>query len=239
MYHTIIHHCIATFHTSSDIARHHIFAPHRTYSTSRLIPHHSHIRMNKAQHPTSGTAKRRVAPNSTPHYSTSRHVMCDVVLKYVKCTVMWNDVRCVLCRKCGLMTYCEVCGEMWNVTHCHCIIPPHFTLHHSTSKTISDIPNRTTFHVTPSLLTISHQHRSTLFHFAVPYFKSHHIGLFMHLALHPISDYVPHNATFHVLHAISDHTIYWPHYALHLLHTIAPHFTCRSTSCIIASVHHI
>ena len=50
-------------------------APHRTYSTSHLIPHHSHIRMNKAQHPTSGIAKRHITPNSTPHYSTSRHVM--------------------------------------------------------------------------------------------------------------------------------------------------------------------
>ena len=51
------------------------------------------------------------------------------------CTVpeMWFDV-----------TYCEVCGEMWNVTHCHCIIPhqrpfltfqtaPHSTSHHHSS----------------------------------------------------------------------------------------------------------
>ena len=124
--------------------------------------------------------------------------------------------------------------------------PPHFTLHHSTSNAISGIiPNHTTFHVT-SFLTISHisyrtsTSRGTLFHFAIPYFKSHHIGHIMHhttdishcTPFH-ITD-VPHNATFHVLYATSvkDHTIYWPH---HLC--ITPHFTQHCTAFHIIPPH--
>ena len=56
-----------------------------------------------------------------------------------------------------------------------------------------DISNHTTFCVTPSFLTIAHQHlaQHRLFHFAIPYFKSHHISHIMYRTTsrirHPIS----------------------------------------------------
>ena len=136
------------------------------------------------------------------------------------------------------------------ITHCLCIchlvtsLLPHFTLHHSTSNTISGIiPNHTTVHVAPSFLNISRilyhtstSPRSTLFHFAIPYFKSPHVSatlyLAPHLALHPISKYVQHNATFHTLHATFQITPYIGHScASHhttfytTLHCIPPHLT--------------
>ena len=131
----------------------------------------------------------------------------------------------------------------------HHIIPPHFILHHSTSNTISDIPKLTTFHVTPDHSSPYHTFHITPAPPAatLQYRISNRtiiICLIMHqphLALHPILDNVPCTPRH-----ISDHTIYWPHYALHhhishqaTLYTIAPHFTCRATSCIFASVHHI
>ena len=75
--------------------------------------------------------------------------------------------------------------------------------------------------------------RSTLYHFAIPYFKSHRIGHIMHHTTDishctpfRITD-VPYNATFHVLHAtlISHHIL-----ATSLMHRtttsrITPHFT--------------
>ena len=92
--------------------------PHRTYCTSDLIPHHSHIGMNKAQHPTSGIAK----------HCTSRHVMCDLVV--LKCGVMWDVVWCAVPE----MRFDVKCGGGGDVgecvTHCHCISHltplPHF-----------------------------------------------------------------------------------------------------------------
>ena len=120
-------------------------------------------------------------------------------------------------------------------------LPPHFTLHLSTSNTISDIiPSHTTFHVTPSsVLTISHisyrhraSHYSSLqYHIGL---KSHHIGHIMHHTTS--SGTAPH---FHIpctLRHISDHAIYWPHHLCiappHFTQDVAPHFTC-STACII------
>ena len=72
----------STSHFTSDIAQ------HRTYHTiSHLIPHHGHIRMNKAQHCTSGIAK----------HCTSHHVMCDqvvLVCGMVCCAgLMWFGVK--------------------------------------------------------------------------------------------------------------------------------------------------
>jgi len=118
----------------------------------------------------------------------------------------------------------------------------HFTSFHIESTGI--IPNHTTFHVAP-FLTTSHisyhtstSSRSTLFHFAIPYFKSHHIGHIMHHTTNiihwtpfHITD-VPHNATFHVLHAtsVSDHTICWPHHLCIALPHLTPHFTQHCTA---------
>ena len=68
-----------------------------------------------------------------------------------------------------------------------------------------------------------------------------------HVAMHPISHYIPHKATCHALHGTFQ-IIYWPYCALHhhishrttfSRHNVAPNYTCRSISCIIASFHHI
>ena len=128
----------------------------------------------------------------------------------------------------------------------------HFTSFHIESTGI--IPNHTTFHVAPFLTTSHNSYhtstssRSTLFHFAIPYFKSHHIGHIMNHTTN-ISHAAPHFTllTYH----ITPHSMYsTPHqfpitpyvgriiYASlyrishHILHNIAPHFTC-SPSCII------
>ena len=133
---------------------------------------------------------------------------------------MWFDVTCywVVVVICGRYNHIAIASR--TSSHYH----HSFTLHHSTSNTISDIiPNHTTFHVTPYRTSTS---RSTLFHFAIPYFKSHHIVHIMHhttdishCTLFHITD-VPHNAT-----SVSDHIIYWPH---HLC--APPHFTQHCTA---------
>ena len=146
---------------------------------------------------------------------------------------------------------------MWNVYHIvpYRIIPPHFTLHHSTSNTISDIiPNHTTFHVRP-FLAISHilYHTNTSIPFCNTIFQ---IALYRpHYASHHMSHCTPFHVTYHIRpHSMystahfRSHHIYRPYYALHhhishrttfSRHNVAPNFTCRSISCIIASFHHI
>ena len=122
---------------------------------------------------------------------------------------------------------------MWNVYHIvpHRIIPPHFTLHHSTSNTISDIiPNHTTLHVRPSFLTISHfishQHLYSILQYYISNCTvSATLCITPHVALHPISRYIPHKAIFHVLHGTFQITSYIGH-IMHCTTTshIAPHF---------------
>ena len=122
---------------------------------------------------------------------------------------------------------------MESITHCHCIshlvasLPLHFTLHHSTSNTVSDIiPNHTTFHVRPSFLTITHiSYRTntsiplcnTIFQIALyrPHYASHHIS---------------HCTQFHITFHITPHSMYTtPHfrsYIGHIMHRttyLAPH----------------
>ena len=170
--------------------------------------------MNKAQYPTSGAAKHsHITPNSTPHYSTSRHVMCDlVVLKW------WN----VVC--CAVREMWSVAVEMWNVQRIASrisspVIPPPFTLHESFY-----IKNRLTlFQTTP---------HSTSRHHSSPY----HIPLYHDLISNRTTSRIAphftlrsaHNATFHVFHATFQITPYIGHHILHLttLHRIshaAPH----------------
>ena len=134
MHPTTIPHRIT--HFTPDIARHHSIIPCRTYSTSHLIPHHSHIRMNKAQHPTSGTAKCCTS-HQIPHYSTP----CDLVV--LKCGMVC----------CTVVVICGMYSTLPLHLAPHYIIPPHFTLHHSTSNAISDI-----FQTTPH--SMSHHHSS-------------------------------------------------------------------------------
>ena len=117
-----------------------------------------------------------------------------------------------------------------HITHIsyHTIIPhhiTHFILHHSSPYH--------TFHITPSFFSVSrvayHWHRHLSQH-VIPlwqchwHFISHHILATLcitppHLTLHPISYYVPHNATFHVPHATFEITPYIGH----IVHYLAFH----------------
>ena len=132
-------------------------------------------------------------------------------------------------------------------------LPPHFTLAHSTSNTISDvIPSHATLHVTPSVLGhriahfISHQHLSQHTYSTLQYhigFKSHHICHIMHRTIssrtapHFHIPVVAHNATLHVFHTIFQITRYIDHishrttfYTILRRISHAPH---------LASLHHI
>ena len=144
---------------------------------------------------------------------------------------MWNDVRCGMVCCARNVVRCEIllsCG-MYNTLPLHLApittLPPHFALHHSTSNTVTISGIQVTphwFHITSSVLTITHisYHStscSTLFHFAIPYFKSHHIGHIMH---HTASRIAPGHftlLTYHIApHSMysmphSDNAIYWPH----------------------------
>ena len=153
---------------------------------------------------------------------------------------MWYGV---LCRKCR--------GWMWNInlwwwdveciTRGRCIshlitLPPHFTLHHSTSNAVwhskpHHIPSR-------QFLTISHisyrtnTSRSTLFHFAIPY--RFQISPYRpHYASHPIFTFL----TYH----ITPHSTYsTPHFRSH--HILATSFirtTFYTRHCTTLHMHHI
>jgi len=135
------------------------------------------------------------------------------------------------------------------ITHCHCIshlttsLPPHFISRHSTSNPISDI-----FQTTPH--SMSHHHSSPYHTFRITaplaaHYSTlqYHISKSHHIALHPtfhITD-VPHNATFHVLHATE--YILATFISIAPPHRITPHFytTLHSISHVphLASFHHI
>ena len=205
-----------------------------------------------------------LALQNIPHHtkfhttlSTSRHVMCDQV--ELKCGVMWNYV--VWCAVPEMWFDVKYCWDVEYITHCHCIshiIPPslHCIIPHQT-------PSLTLFQTTPH--SMSHHHSSSYHTFritpaplAAHYSTLHyHISnrtvsatlcITPHLALHPISHQVAFHITPHYMyftpHFISHHIldtlcIAPPHLASHHILHIAPHFTCRSTSCIVASFHHI
>ena len=103
------------------------------------------------------------------------------------------------------------------------------------------LPLHTTVHIAPSYHISTS--RSTLFHFAIPYFKPHHIGHNVHHATDishctpfHITD-VPHDATFHVLDATLyiGHFNYAHHHISHHTTFYTRHCTALacSTSCII------
>ena len=122
------------------------------------------------------------------------------------------------------MTHCHCISDLITSFHhiLHCIIP------HQTPSLTYSIPHHVPWHtiilhhITPF---VSHQHLSqhvmplcnTIFQIAATY-ASRHIS-------HPI----PHNTTFHVLHATFGVTIYWPHYASHR-HIL--HRTFYTTVCV-------
>ena len=194
MYHTIIPHCIATFHTIRDIAWRSI-TPYRTYSTLHLILHHSHIRMNNA-HLIWHCKIFHITPDSIP-----RHVMCDLV---VLCGITWYGV---LCWKCGSMwnigsrVVVVRCG-MYNIPIAsrtsphyhhilHCIIP------HQT-------PSLTLFQTTPQRST-SHHHssQSHISYHTVPPTAHRYSTLQYQIWNHTISATLCITLTFRILHPIS------------------------------------
>ena len=87
---------------------------------------------------------------------------------------------CEMYGRCAVqeMCRCEIllsCGGDWcgmytpcSISHLITSLPPHFTLHHSTSNTISDIiPNHSTFHVGP-FLNISYRSDQHLLQRTIP-----------------------------------------------------------------------
>ena len=140
------------------------------------------------------------------------------------------------------------------ITHCHCILHlitsftttfyiASFHVKHRLGHYSKPLHSTSHHHSSPyHTWVVSHQHLSqhtiplcsTIFQIAPyrPHYASHHIS-----HCFPIPQYALRNATF--MYSTFQVTIYWPHYASHyILHNIVPHFTC-STSCIIASFHHI
>ena len=238
MHHTIPH---QSHHNISHLTLHDITASHhwcRTYSTLHLTsPHHSH-RVNK-RYSIPHLALQNVVSVSHQIWHDAvwpggieiREMWCDV--EWCAVPEMWFDVDTLSCG-----------GEMLNVsvTHCHCGISHLVTSSHHILHCII-----WPFHVTPSFLAISpisyhtSTSRSTLFHFAIPYLKSHHwyrphyASRHVSLALHPILHYVPHNATFHVLHATFKITPYIGHIMHHT--TTSHHHTTFYTTDIVAAPH--
>ena len=139
------------------------------------------------------------------------------------------------------------------ITHGHCIshlvtLPPHFTLHHSTSNAISDIPSHTTFQVSHTIISshhiahfISHQHLSQ---HTIPLCNTISVSNLTisatlciaphRLALHPIftflTDHITPRSMYSTPHFRSRHilatsfirtTFYTRHYtAFHILHIL-------------------
>ena len=210
-------HHSTSHHNISHLTLHDITASHRhwcrTYSTLHLTsPHHSH-RVNKVQHPTSGIAKRCTSHQIWHHAVWSggieiREMWCDVEWCAVPEMWYWAVVMRFECQ-CNTLSLRHLAPRH--------IIPPHFTLHHLTISTShGHIPRHT---IIPHHIAhfISHQHLSqytiplcnTIFKIAP--LISTTLCITPHLALHPILHYVPHNATFHVLHATFKITPYIGH----------------------------
>ena len=158
-----------------------------------------------------------IAPNSAPHYPTSLRDL--VVLKCVcwagnvwfDVNLWWWDVACI--------------------TRCHCIshlitLPPHFTLHHSTSNAVSGIiPNHTIIphHITPTPLA---QYSTLQYHIS----KLPHVSA---TVMHPVAPHLALHPILHMYH-ITPHAMYsMPHFRSRriVLATlcIAPHFASHFT----------
>ena len=190
--------------------------------------------MSKAQHPTSGIAKHTTS-HQIPHHTVPHHAMWCVIwwywTEYVK--LMWYGVK-----------YC------WAVVvRCGVYNTSHLVTHDSTTFYIAFHTDQTrsltyhTFHTTPAPLAA--HYCSSQYHISNRTVSAT-LCITPHLTLHPISHYVPHNATFHVHHTTFQ-IIYRPHYASHHVSRTTPCFstqhcrigTWRSTSCIIASFRHV
>ena len=139
-----------------------------------------------------------------------------------------------------------------SISHLITSLPPHFTLHHSTSNPISDIiPNHSTFHVGP-FLNISYrsdQHllqrtiplHNTIFQIAPSRSHASHPAL----ALHPRVATLMYHTTPHSMYSTPHQfriTPYIGHiiYASHWPHFVSPHFTqhCTASDCTPNSTSH-
>ena len=79
------HHHSTSYHHISHLTLHDI-TPCHTYSTSHLIPHHSHIRMTRIRHNIPHLALQNVAHHTKFHTTLFHITPCDlVVLKCVRC----------------------------------------------------------------------------------------------------------------------------------------------------------
>ena len=248
---TAHHHSTSQTHFTPRLTLHDItfsISPYRTYSASLF---HIIATLGWIRHNIPHLALQNI-PHHTKFHTTLFHITpCDVWSGGIEiCGMMWDVVWCAVPEMCRFDVKC--CWDVEYITHCHCIwhiIPPslHCIIPHQTpSLTLFQ-----TIHVTPSFLTVSHisyhtsTSRSTLFHFAIPYFKSHRIGHIMHhttsrIAPYFTSSYVPHSTTFHVVPA----TFHIPPYIGHIMrHTttsrITPHFTHCRHRILHASFHHI
>ena len=145
----------------------------------------------------------------------------------------------------GNVVWCEMTVELrWCLrcgmyTHCHCHLAPHHLItttffiasFHAKHHLWHSTPHPTSLHHFSPYHTNTYSLCNTIF---LNRTLSATLCITRRLALHPISHYVPHNATFQITPSIG-HIIAPPHLASYF---VQPHFTC-STSWIIASFHHI
>ena len=169
--------------------------------------------MNKAQHPTSGIAKRCTS-HQIPHHA--------VWFGGIEIREKWCDVRCGMVCGAENVVWCEICW--WRVVcitlHCPLYPAPHYIRvpPHSTSNTdhlshlFQTTPHSTphhhsspyrTFHITPAPLATLY---STLQYHKIISNRSATDICHMHRATSRIASHF-------TLRSISDHTIYWPRYA--------------------------
>ena len=222
-HHSTSHHHISrlTWHCmTSHLALHHIaHILHRTF----FHPHHSHIRMNKAQHPTSGIAKHSTS-HQIPHHTIS--TSCCVIWWYltenvVRCgmvccagNVIWCENWAVVVR-CGMYITSHLIASFHHILHC---INPHqtssLTLFQTTPHSTSDHSSPYhTFHITPT----------PLFHFAILYFKLHCIS---HIVQHTTSHCTPFHVTYHKRpHSMYSMAYFRSHHILAILCIAPPHLT--------------
>ena len=215
-----IHHTTPSF----DIASPH-FTPHLTlHITFSITPYLANI-LHRTLYSITATLWwirhniPHLALQHIPHqrkfHTTLFHITpCEVWSGGIElCGMIWDVVWCAEAEMWFDVKYCSAvvvrCGS---ITNCHCI---------------SHIIITTTFyiaHQTPSLTLFQTTPHSTSRHHSSPYRTTS-------ATLHSISHYVPHNATFHALHA----TFRITSYIGHIMHRpttshITPHFTQHCTA---------
>ena len=155
-----------------------------------------------------------LALQNIPHHTKFHITLCDLVVFNWKCGVMW-DVWCAVPE----MWFDVKIVELWwwdeeCITH-------RTSSHHSTFYIASfhikhhlwhySKPHHIPRQTIPHHLThfISHQHLYSILQYYISNCTvSATLCITPHVALHPISRYIPHKATFHVLHGTFQITSY-------------------------------